>query len=150
MNSKVDSSFKKQIILLVLFLLFANHSFAGIYKWTDQQGKVHFSDKAPVDQESSEIEVKVNTYEAVSYDRSLFNTGQRVVIYSTSWCGHCKAAKKYFKRKGIKFTDYDIEKSGIGKRQYKKMGAKGVPVILVGDKRMNGFSEAGFEAIYRN
>jgi len=52
-------------------------------------------------------------------------------------------------RKGIRFTEYDIEKSSKGKRLYKNLGARGVPVILVGKKRMNGFSEAGFEKIYR-
>jgi len=30
------------------------------------------------------------------------------------------------------------------------MGAKGVPVILVGKQRMNGFSAAGFKQIYNN
>jgi len=53
------------------------------------------------------------------------------------------------RRKGIRFTEYDIEKSSKGKRLYKNLGARGVPVILVGKKRMNGFSEAGFEKIYR-
>ena len=36
------------------------------------------------------------------------------------------------------------------KKRYKEMGATGVPVILVGNKRMNGFSEDGFESIYGN
>ena len=45
--------------------------------------------------------------------------------------------------------EYDIEKSSKGKRLYQDLGATGVPVILVGKQRMNGFSEAGFELIYR-
>lgn len=70
-------------------------------------------------------------------------------MYSTSWCGYCKKAKQYFKKNNITFTEYNIEKNAKAKREYKKMGATGVPVILVGKKRMNGFSQKGFEAIYR-
>lgn len=46
------------------------------------------------------------------------------------------------------FTEYDIEKSQSAASRYKEIGATGVPVILFGDKRMNGFSESGFERIY--
>jgi len=138
----------KILAVLALCLLIAGHATAEIFKWTDENGKVHFSDKKPRHLEAKKIKLKINTYEAVSYDRSIFNTGKKVVMYSTSWCAYCKKAKKYFRRKGISFTEYDIEKNAKAKRQYEKMGAKGVPVILVGNKRMNGFSEKGFERIY--
>ncbi|MCG7908436.1 MAG: glutaredoxin family protein [Candidatus Thiodiazotropha taylori] len=119
-----------------------------MFKWTDEHGKVHFTDKPPADADASEVKLKINTIKSVSFDRSIFNFGKKVVIYSTEWCGYCEKAKRYFKRKKIKYTEYDIEKSSRAKRQYKKMGATGVPVILVGNRRMNGFSEAGFEKIY--
>lgn len=46
-------------------------------------------------------------------------------------------------------TEYDIEKDAQARREYDALGARGVPVILVGKKRMNGFSAAGFEKLYR-
>lgn len=133
---------------ILLLLLFVADSSAEIYKWTDESGKVNFSDKKPRHLESKEVKLKINTYESVSYDLSIFNTGKKVVMYSTSWCAYCKKAKKYFNRKGIQFTEYDIERNAEAKKQYQEMGATGVPVILVGTKRMNGFSEKGFEKIY--
>ena len=63
--------------------------------------------------------------------------------------GYCKKARNYFNSKGIPFKEYDIEKSQSAARRHKEMGASGVPVILYRDKRMNGFSEAGFERIYK-
>ncbi|MCG7918481.1 MAG: glutaredoxin family protein [Candidatus Thiodiazotropha taylori] len=135
-------------ILLPILLLSAAVAEAEIFKWTDEHGKVHFTDKPPADADASEVKLKINTIKSVSFDRSIFNFGRKVVIYSTEWCGYCEKAKRYFKRKKIKYTEYDIEKSSRAKRQYKKMGATGVPVILVGKRRMNGFSEAGFEKIY--
>jgi len=61
-------------------------------------------------------------------------------MYSAAWCGICKKANEYFKANNIKYKEYDIDKSSKGKRILKKLGAKGVPVILVGDKHLNGFS----------
>lgn len=137
-------------ILLPVLLLSVAAVEAEIFKWTDEHGKVHFSDKQPADAEASEVKLKINTIKSVSFDSSIFNFGKKVVIYSTEWCSYCERAKRYFKRKKIKYTEYDIEKSSKARRQYKKMGATGVPVILVGKRRMNGFSEAGFEKVYNN
>lgn len=130
-------------------LLSTGTASADIFRWTDDNGKVHFSDRPPAEQQTEKVEVRVNTYESVSYDTSIFDTGKKVVMYSASWCGYCKKAKEYFRSNNIAFTEYDIEKNGKAKREYDRMGAKGVPVILVGKKRMNGFSEQGFENIYR-
>jgi len=70
-------------------------------------------------------------------------------MFSTEWCGVCKKAKKYFRENGIRYKDYDIEKSSKGRKLYDDMGATGVPVILVGKKRMNGFSASKFERLIR-
>ncbi|MCG7969099.1 MAG: DUF4124 domain-containing protein, partial [Candidatus Thiodiazotropha taylori] len=119
MNMK---SAKISWILLPILLSSAAVAEAEIFKWTDEHGKVHFTDKPPADADASEVKLKINTIKSVSYDRSIFNFGRKVVIYSTEWCGYCEKAKRYFKRKKIKYTEYDIEKSSRAKRQYKKMG----------------------------
>ena len=144
----------KNLVLLVSLLIIAMPSSAEIYKWVDEEGQIHFSDKKPENQVVSEIEVETRSYQSVSYGTSKVDTSNiaprtKVVILSASWCGSCKKAKKYFKKNRIRYTDYDIEKSSKGKRLYKQLGATGVPVIMVGKKRMNGFSEAGFERLIR-
>jgi glutaredoxin len=65
-----------------------------------------------------------------------------VKMYATSWCPYCAKARAYFARRGITYVEVDIEKSREGRAEYDKLGARGVPVILVGSQRMNGFSEA--------
>ena len=146
----------KYIIILMTLLIVPGHSFAEVYKWVDEEGLVHFSDQKPDNQAVSEvqIETEINSYQSVSYgaikvDTSKFVHNKKVVMFSASWCGYCKKAKAYFKKNRIRFTEYDIEKSSKGKRLYAQMGATGVPVILVGNKRMNGFSESGFKHLYR-
>ena len=123
---------------------------AEILKWTDKDGKVHFGDRPPADAVTSVVKVKINTYESPNVEamQDVLNPKDKVVMYSAEWCGVCKKAKKYFKANNIPYKDYDIEKSSKGKKDYKKLGAKGVPVILVGKKRLNGFSAGSFESIY--
>ena len=135
-------------LLIVLLTCVPTEGISEIYKWKDASGRIHFSDKKPVDSATEEIKLRINTYESVSYGKSLFDTGNQVIMYSTEWCAYCKKAKKYFARKGIPYTEYDIEKNREAKARYRELGARGVPVILVGKKRMNGFSEKGFEQIY--
>ena len=74
---------------------------------------------------------------------------RQVVMYSTTWCGVCKRAKGYFRERDIPYREYDVEKSAKGRRDYQRLKGRGVPIILVGDQRMNGFSRDRFESIYR-
>lgn len=135
--------------IVVLGLAIPSVAFSGVYRWVDENGKVYFSDKPSQSHSSEAVKLRINTYEGVSYDTSSFDVGKEVVMYSASWCGVCKKARRYFAERGIKYTEYDIENSAKGKTEFKKLGAKGVPVILVGNRRMNGFSVDGFEKLYQ-
>lgn len=153
-RNREGRSAMKSFVFLTAALFLSSPCAAEIYKWVDAEGRVHFSDRKPENQAATEIEVEINTYQSVSYGPSEIDTakiapGARIVMLSASWCGSCKKAKTYFRRNGIPFTEYDIEKSSKGRKLFEQMGAKGVPVILVGKKRMNGFSEAAFERLIR-
>ena len=144
-----------QLIALIFITLIFQTSYAQIYKWTDSDGKVHFTDKKPIDKKSENIHLKINTYESVTVDPALLKSTKKsrnkdVVIYSAAWCGVCKKAKKYFNTHNIAYTDYDIDKDKAANKRHKEMGATGVPVIFIGDRRMNGFSVASFERLYKN
>jgi len=124
---------------------------AEIYKWTDADGRVHFGDARPVDERFEEVTVQINSYEAVTFENwegEKTERAEKVVMYTTSWCGYCAKARKYFTQNKISFVEYDIERDLRAKKRYDALGAKGVPVILVGRARMNGFSESGFRKIY--
>lgn len=121
---------------------------AEVYKWTDEQGRVHFGDQ-PQDKEKAErLSLKVKPYESVSYESVAPAKSQRVVMYAASWCGYCRQARNYFRQSGIAYVEYDIEKNQSARKAYDAIGGNGVPVILFGDKRLNGFSIDSFRAIY--
>jgi glutaredoxin-like YruB-family protein len=72
-----------------------------------------------------------------------------VVMYSTQWCPYCSRARAYFKRNGISFVEYDIEASAQNRAQFKALNGRGVPLIMVGDKRLQGFNPQSFEALLK-
>jgi len=130
---------------LVAMLVCMPASMAGaIYQWKDANGGVHIGDQPPDPSRAQQISVRVNTYEgsAVEGQENAFNgAGKKVVIYTSSRCGYCKKAKAWFSSKGVAYTEYDVENSNKGQRDYKRLGGRGVPIILVGEQRLNGFSE---------
>ncbi|BAO44667.1 hypothetical protein TBH_C1750 [Thiolapillus brandeum] len=147
------------IILLALPLTVV----AGIYSWKDKDGNTHFGDHPPAQAPASEVEVKVNAVSTPDYVRD--NTrryvedldrkqpprqrkGKKVVMYSAAWCGVCKKARRYFQEKHVPFKEYDIDKSPGNRKRYEKYHTSGVPVIVVGQRHMTGFSPAGFQRLY--
>ena len=70
-----------------------------------------------------------------------------VIMYSTSWCGACKAAKGWLEDKGIPFVEIDVERSRDGRRQFEELGGRGVPLIVVRGKVLRGFNPAEMERL---
>ena len=71
-----------------------------------------------------------------------------VVMYSAVWCGVCKRARQFFQANNIPFSEYDVETSVRGKNDFARLKDRGVPVILIGKKRMNGFDTDRFKQLY--
>ena len=62
-----------------------------------------------------------------------------VVMYMTSWCRYCKQAKSMLNERGIKYREFDIEKSGEGRAQYQALRGAGVPLIIIDGQIIRGF-----------
>jgi glutaredoxin len=154
MNCHQPIAFRAVISLLILLVFTSGQ--AEIYKWTDAHGNIHFTDSPPEQVKTQQVKLQINSFtsprvSSFKYDDSLISKRKEstdVIMYSTSWCGYCKQARRYFSRKRIPFEEYDVEKSSKGKKDYKSLNGRGVPIILVGEKRMNGFSVAQFEKLY--
>lgn len=71
----------------------------------------------------------------------------KIELYSTSWCGYCKMAANFFRSKGLRFTEYDIEKDKAAARRKNHLdqGRKGVPFAVINGKPIHGFSKAAYE-----
>jgi glutaredoxin len=121
---------------------------AEVYQWRDAAGRVHFGDRKPADAAAATVEVpRVNSVAAVTVQaRDVASSA--VTLYSASWCGYCRKAREYFRQKSIPFEEYDVETSAKGRLDYAVMKGRGVPIILVGHHRMDGFDATRFAALY--
>ena len=72
-----------------------------------------------------------------------------VVVYSTSWCGYCGKVKKFLDEKKIPYEEYDIQKSDKGKQDFDKLRGAGVPIVVVGDKVLQGYDEKALLALLK-
>ena len=129
-------------------LMSASHG--DIYAWRDAAGQLQFGDKTPTGIMAAPVHVRrVNSIQAVTVEANLSAGGtQTVTMYSASWCGYCRKARDYFKRQSIPFAEYDIETSAQGRDGYARLQGQGVPIILFGKQRMNGFDRQQFAALY--
>lgn len=73
---------------------------------------------------------------------------KKVVMYSAPWCEACKQAKRFFQARGIPFRELNVEKNRMARLEMERLNARGVPMILVGSGRMNGFSAKRFLELY--
>lgn len=142
---------------LLLLCALQGQAMAEIYKWKDEHGNVHFGDRPPASAKTERVKVRVNTYQSVDegyspewfYKSKPRQSRAQVVMYSAEWCGVCTRAKQYFREQQIPYKNLDIDKSQEAREGFDKLGGQGIPIILVGKRRMNGFSAARFEKMYR-
>lgn len=62
-----------------------------------------------------------------------------VVLYATSWCGYCKKTRALLRDQQIAFTEYDIEKSERGAREFKALNGRGIPLVLIDGEVVRGY-----------
>ncbi len=69
-----------------------------------------------------------------------------VEIYTTSWCTACRQAVAYLRTKGVPFTEYDVEKDSDAARRWRSIAPNGgVPVAVIGDQVVRGFSREAYD-----
>jgi glutaredoxin len=120
---------------------------ADVYKWKDANGRTHVSDSPPADYQAERLRIRHFTPSGGTTQDEDAVAASSVVMLSASWCEVCKRARSWLTQNGIAFTEYDVERDPKGKEEYKRRGGKGVPIILFGDQRMDGFNTARLEAM---
>jgi len=139
-------------LLLLVLLIAPLPAGSEIFKWTDAQGHIHYSDSPPPEAKAQQIKLKVNSIQGPAVVSTTNNTPtakakDKVRIYTAVWCGYCKQAKAHLAARGVPYDEVDVEASERGHSEYAQLGGRGVPVILVGSQRMDGFDAAGLDGM---
>jgi glutaredoxin len=155
--------FLGMIVFILLCLSPSLPSFAQIYKWTDKNGNVVFSDTPPSSSEGKKVKVLPERREPVPQEEIKQGAVNRetagpaassskekrqygdieVLLYMTEWCPHSLRARAYLKSLGVRLIEYDVErdKSKNEEKARKSGKGSGVPVIDVEGIILKGFSE---------
>jgi glutaredoxin len=72
-----------------------------------------------------------------------------VVLYATSWCGYCAAARRFFQDNGIAYDERDVERSAEDAATLRRLGGVGVPLIVVGEDVIKGYDESELRSVLR-
>lgn len=146
-------------ILLFMLLVSAVHFFfssvasAEIYQWKDASGNVIYSDSPP-----SGVNARVKQLPAEKIDRPETGkdlpdssekpaaTGLRpvsdisVILYRTDWCPYCKKAHDFLVSRGVRLTEYNIDKNKEKREEMRrKSDSNNIPVIDVEGEIITGF-----------
>ena len=83
--------------------------------------------------------------------KELTQTQQKKIFVDvyTEWCGYCKKARAYMRRNGFAFVEYDIEKDRFARAKYRQYGGKGVPLLVMGNKTLRGFTATRYDRFFR-
>ena len=62
-----------------------------------------------------------------------------VRMYTTGWCGFCARARALLTRKGVTFTEIDVDSdASLREEMVRLSGRRTVPQIFIGDRHVGG------------
>ena len=65
-----------------------------------------------------------------------------IKLYSTSWCGPCKNAKRLLDERGLSYDEIDIDEIGWSRDDlYDLTGGRTVPQIVINEKPIGGYGD---------
>ncbi len=171
------TSLNFRLIVCFLPLLGSAIHFAAdaqtLYKSIGADGKVHYSDRPNAEgriEKTMEVESlpsnqvpglthsyveQLRELEKWQADRAQKNPGAQgpvrngTLLFSATWCGYCKMAKAYMAQHGIAFQEIDVD-TPAGRAEFKRvrMGSGGIPLLVASDKKLVGFTRAGYDAFF--
>src|SRR2546425_6117871 len=145
-----------RLLLACLALLVAANAAAQIYRWTDEKGHVVYGNQPPAGAKPDVVQDRINSYGGPPEMRQAPPVSAAtpppvaavpVVLYATSWCPYCAQARAYFAKKGVSYIEHDVEKSAAAQAEFKRLGGRGVPLIVHGANVMRGFREQSLDAL---
>ena len=130
-----------RILIAFSLLVFALTAQAQFYRWTDENGKVYYTDTPPpanaknVQKKGSARPAGAEAAPAAQQPYALQQAVKSfpVTIYTSKECGDpCKKAIDYLKKRGVPFTEKVVAKQDEIDALTKLVGAPRVPAMVVG------------------
>lgn len=132
--------------ILVVLAVASSTAAAQIYRWTDENGKVHIGDTPPPPgarnvQKRPATAAQPQTSEPEAKKSS-------VTLFSTPACGEsCSAARQLLNTRGVPFREVSVVDEKSMEELMKTVGADAVPSLAVGSAVQQGFRVSAYHAM---
>lgn len=113
-----------------LFFVFAL-SLVGYYSWTHRAD----NDSATADMSIDQIRVLASSVKA-----------EEVVMYSTTECPYCHAAKDWLAQNGFSFTECNMSVERDCETEFKAYGGNGTPFLVIRRGGNEHYMKDGFDS----
>ena len=155
----------RSAVCVLSFAISMTTSADTVFKAVGPNGEITYSDKPPADRArantlefrnlpSSPLPAQVLRFreqlEKSAEGRISAARAPRasdVALFTASWCGHCKRAKAHLRAAQINYVEYDIENVDGMRAFIGAGGSGGVPLLVAGDRRVQGYSSAAYEQL---
>ncbi len=73
----------------------------------------------------------------------------RITLYTAPGCGHCRQLRDLLRRSHVPFQEQDVTRNRRAEAEFRRLGARGVPVLVVGRERVDGFDPRRLRRVLR-
>jgi glutaredoxin len=135
---------------LVLLLACCSAS-AQVYKWTDAQGTVHYTDTPPPARKTSQIATPApgapSGQASLPYELARAVKASPVTLYTTTQaaCAGCEQGRALLRARGIPYTEKTVNGDEDKEQLRQLTGKLELPLLVVGSHRIAGFQDAAWQ-----
>jgi len=146
---KGKPAMRTQIAVAISLFFFAVAVQAQLYRWTDEQGKTHYTDTPPppsakgVQKKSMRGNTAVTTQESYAMQEAAKNFP--VTLYISESCDDpCKNGLAYLRKRGVPFAEKVVATQQQLDELVRLVGTNTVPILMVGNAVEKGFQESSW------
>ena len=137
-----------------LFLVLATAAACALaqqYRWTDDKGRVHYSDTPPIPANKSlqKKDLKGSVVSSESpFELQLAVKNAPVTLYTSPSCKEgCPEARETLNKRGVPFKEVQVWDTESNELLRKVSGANQVPTLQVGSSVQKGFEQGAFDKL---
>lgn len=144
--------------IIVVLAAASSVALAQIYRWTDENGRVHITDTPPPPRaknvqkhqapaSSSSPASPMQPQPVEPYVLQEARKKAPVTLYSTPGCEPCRAARQLLNARGVPFREISVVEEKDMEELQKAVGANAVPSLVVGNAVQQGFLDSAYHAM---
>ena len=146
----------RAIVLFVIALSAVGVSAQQMYRWTDENGRVHITDTPPPRgakgvQKSRGAAAPATAQEGAgqqSYDLTLAMKEYPVSLYTSPMCKDaCQKARDHLNKRGVPFREIQVWDIDSNEELKRISGSSQVPTVVVGTSVQKGYEITAFDEL---